>query len=696
MRSDFLCRGLLICAVLPAVVFAKQPVDDIEKITVTSQRIERSIYQLASNVTLIDESTIESLKLTDLELLVALAPNVAIQALQGDYEYIQMRGLPRNPEQPTVSVYIDDVPYSNLYGLNLSMLNIEKVEILRGPQANLFGRNTRDGVIAITTKKSADETELNLAIGMAQYDQQELEATLLTPLIKDKLTMSAALKSINREGVVNNSMLTGELDEVDQKLLRLAFNWTPTQQLDIQLSAEKVKKRNGAYPYVSGAEKLNRGDDLSIAMDIDNQFDMDSGSLALQVNWQLSPDWRLSSISSWSKTDVFGRFDADFSSLDYGFQDSKLEDTDVYQEVRLASTSNHSRYDWLFGLSYSQNKDRNSNEWLVGMSSINGQIEKTGYVAYGDVNWRLADTWTLQTGLRWVNEHISSDTTFYNGYYPVPAAQTEGTTKLSDTRWLGKIAINKSLSEYQTLYANYGQGYLSAGTTWISEQYDATASRLGHGVSYAPELSRTFELGYKSLLPAWHASVDFTVYHSVIDDFQYSYVDALGLSRIASMEQVVSKGFEFAFNLDITDSLKWTLSTGYNDAHISRLGTQLKDLGEIGANEADRIPSVPKSNIHNHLNYSFELTDQLVIASSISWDHYGETSFDFPGKLRQGNYNLLAANIAVEFADNWQVSIWGKNLTDERYQQYRVQYVNFDIANYGMPRQVGISLNKQF
>ena len=698
MRFDFLLLSSLFAAA-PTSWAAATPLsmdDDIETITVTSQRVERSLYEVASNVTLVDEAVIKELRLSDLEQLVALAPNVAMQALAGDYDYIQMRGLPRNQEQPTVAVYIDGVPYSSLYGLNLSLLNIEKVEVLRGPQANLFGRNTRDGIIAVTTRTPGNETELQLGAGVAELHQREFEAALSTPLVADVLGLTAAGKVLKRGGTVDNSLLGGEVDDVDQQLWRLGLNWTPDELWDIRFSAERVKKRNGSYPYVSGSTRVERGKSLTTALDTNNQFDLDMDTLALQANWQFDPDWRLSAISSWSRTKTFGRFDADFGALPYGHQDTWLEDRDSYQELRLASTPGLGDKDWLFGLSYSRNRDNNTNEWALGMTGIRGKSNKEGYVAYGDLTWRLAESWQLQTGARWVSEQIDSQSVFNNPAYPVPAAQTSGGDSLSDKRWLGKVALSKSLDDHQTLYANYGQGYLSAGTTWIVEATDAAGSRLGRGVSFAPEVSRTMELGYKALLPEWRSSVDLTLYQSVIDDYQHFYLNALGLSRVASIEEVKSRGFEAAFNTRLTDAFDWMISAGYNEAEISRLGAAAGAGAQLSLAEGNRIPSVPKYNVHSHLSYQQALGERWAMRATLSWDHYGKTTFDFPGALQQKSFNLLAATVAFEFDEQWSIELWGKNLTDERYQQYRVQYPGVDIANYGMPRQVGVQISKAF
>ena len=165
---------LMTCATSGLAIAEELPKSEMELITVTSQRIEKSPLEVSSNITIFDEETIKALNLTSLSELLALIPNFSMQSITGDYDYIQVRGMPRNYEQSTLSVFIDGVPYSSLYGLNIPLLNISSVEVIKGPQGNLFGRNTRDGIIVINTKNATNEVSGFAELGLAELNQKSL------------------------------------------------------------------------------------------------------------------------------------------------------------------------------------------------------------------------------------------------------------------------------------------------------------------------------------------------------------------------------------------------------------------------------------------------------------------------------------------------------------------------------------------
>ena len=673
----------------------KQPSlsDEIEVITVTSQRVSRPIVEVASNLTLIDSTTIEDLHLTDLSALMTIVPNVSMQSLMGDYDYIQMRGMPRNLEQATVGVYIDGVPYSSLYGLNLNLLNIESVEVLRGPQGNLFGKNTRDGVIAINTKKNHNEIDAYFTGGIANFNKTLLETKISAPLIEDALAFSFAGKILKRDGVVENSYLDDQVDDLDEKMARLTLDWLISDNFTASITANYLKKENGSYPYVDGSVDLASGDKLATSLDTKNKLDQDINNLSLLLNWQLTNIWSIDSISSWDQTDTFGRFDADLTNQPFGHYDTWIKEEELYQELRLSSLANHGYLDYLFGLSFNKNEDNNNNEWLVGFNSIEGTITKDALVAYADITWRLPQDWQLQSGVRWLDEKIVIDSVFNNPFVPLPSAQTSGSTEQTDSQWLGKLALSKKLSQYQNVYVSWGQGYLSGGASWIAETSDLHAIRQGYGVVYQPEKSNAIELGYKAQLFSQRSTFDIAIFDANIKDYQHASIDAMGVSRIKSIKEVDSQGIEASLNTKLNQAFDWLISIGYNDAKVAQVDGYSGATTTAKIEPGERIPYSPKYNFHTHLNYHTELSSNWLLNTNISWQRFGSTNFDFSGSNQQDDYNTFAANLTLNYGDHWQLKLWGKNITDERYKIYQINFAATKLASYGMPRQIGLDVS---
>ena len=404
--------ALMLCAPILSVQAQENnlnTVDDkfakkLNMIVVTAQRIEKSKLEVASNLTYIDSDTIEDLNLKSLSDLISIIPNVSMQSVMGDYDYIQMRGMPRNGEQASVGVYIDGVPYSSLYGLNLDLNSVESVEVLRGPQANLFGKNSRDGVILINTKKGGDELAGQLSVGMGNVGRKSLEAQLSGPLIKDKLSFNFSGKMFKRDGFVHNNILDDSVDEADEKSTRINLDWVVNDRVTVSITNHHVRKDNGTYPYVDGAKKFDKGDRLTTDLDTDNMLKQKINNLSVVLNWQINDTWSFGSITSLDKTNTFGRFDADLSSLAYGHYDSWIDEKEIYQEFRLASTHGQGDIDYLFGLSFNKSKDTFNNEYLLFGEAIDGKATRDTLIGYGDITWHLPQDWKLQSGARWVHE----------------------------------------------------------------------------------------------------------------------------------------------------------------------------------------------------------------------------------------------------------------------------------------------------
>jgi len=665
--------------------------NDIETITVTSQRVERSIIDLASNSTFIDQETISLLNLKTIEDVIALTPNVTMKTLSGDFDYIQMRGMPRNIEHATVSVYIDGVPYSNLYGLNLSLLNVQSVEVIRGPQANMFGRNTRDGVIVITTNKGFDSSD-SVGAQLSSRSGKQFSFSATTPLLDDNLALSLQGEWKQQDGMVKNNYLGGQIDDTKYHQWHFNAHWPPSEQLTVNVSVDRLKKNNGAYSYVDGNADVNRGDPLATSLDTQNQFDLLTQTVALAIDWQFTPHWQFSSISSASTTDVFGRFDADFSQSPYGHYDTWLADKDLYQEFRLSTPESQRTVSWLFGASYSKNTDDNRNDYALMALNSHATLVKKGSVIYGDMTWQINEDWQLQSGVRWLRESFDASTQFSNPFIPTPTVSTQGDKSLSDHQLLGKLSLSVALAPHQQLYVNAGQGYLSGGVTWMAEDIDLTFSRQGTGLSYSPEKSTTLEIGYKGLFPAIDTRLDLSVYRSSLANYQHNYQDLYGLSHIVNVAQVQSHGAEFSLTTALNENLDWVISAGVNNSKIKEVDNSLGLDAQIGA----YIPNAAKNNIHSRLSYQTTVSSQWSVRSALSYNRYGTTYFDFAQRTEQPSYDTVGVSLSAQHSSQWKIALWAKNITDTRYKQFQVLSGGLNIATYGNVREFGIGLSRSF
>ncbi len=677
--------------VVPSTMAADAVLQDIERISITSQRIEKSPLEVSSNIRVFDEQMIKSLNINNLDELLNYVPNFNMQAITGDYAYIQVRGLPRNYEQSTLSVFIDGVPYSSLYGLNLPMNNVASVEVIRGPQGNLFGRNTRDGIIVINTKQPTNDLSGLAEIGIAELGQNSVKGDVSGALISDSLWFNVGGSWTEREGTVKNTLLNADVDPINEyaTYVKLYFE---ADSVSAKLSLTYDEKDNGLAPYVVADPPLDDGDDLAIGLNVDNEFKQTNTGYALSLDWQVN-HWTMSSITSYLDVDTKAVFDADYSDQPYGSYHSRIHEKDLYQEFRATSQRHDSDFDWLMGVSYNQNKQDNGNDYpLLAMYTL-AKVERTNHLAYIDLSWQLSDAVGLQFGTRYFNEDVSSDTRYTNPGYPVPSVETYAKTKQSDSRFLSKAAINYQFIDDQRFYLSFGQGYLSAGTSWLMEYLDDAGVRHGRGLDYKPELSNNIELGYKADFNDLATRVELSVFNTELKDYQHFHASVFGFSRVTNIDSVISQGAEFNVTSVVFDSLTWQMSAGYNNAKIDSIDNNHSTLD---ISENDNIPMTPRYSVANSLLFSTDLAASLQLNASISWQYAGAVYFDFKETQEQSASNVFNASVSMRYQDDWSASLWVNNFTDQRVQQFRIVMPGSQLANYITPRQMGVTIARTF
>ncbi|MEC8328215.1 MAG: TonB-dependent receptor [Pseudomonadota bacterium] len=677
--------------IAPCAMATDALLDDIEHITITSQRIDRTPLGVSSNITVFDEETIRSLNISNLDELLNFVPNFSMQAITGDYAYIQVRGLPRNYEQSTLSVFIDGVPYSSLYGLNLPMNNIASVEVIKGPQGNLFGRNTRDGIIVINSKKPTDDISGMAKVGFAELGQTSVKGDVSGALISDKLWLNLGGNWTKRDGTVNNTQLNSEVDPINE-YATYAKLYFEADNLSARLSLNYDEKDNGLAPYVVAQPPLDNGDDLEIGLNIENEFKQTNIGYALSLDWQIN-HWTLSSITSHLEIDTKAVFDADYSDQPYGSYHSSIHEKDLYQEFKATYQSPNSDIDWLLGASYNRNRQNNANDYPLFAMTTRAKLERTNHLAYVDLNWQLNDVLQVQVGTRYFNEDVSADTHYANMSHPVPSVETSAKTQQSDDRFLSKAAINYQFIDNQRLYFSYGQGYLSAGTSWLMEYTDDIGIRHGMGLDYKPELSNNFELGYKADFDELATSLELSIFNTELKDYQHFHATVFGFSRVTNIDTVKSQGAELNLTSRILDSVTWQMSAGYNNAHVESLNTRHSNLD---ISKTDKIPMTPRYSVANSLMFSNQISSDIQLDASISWQHSGDLYFDFKETQKQSASNVFNANLSLNFQEAWTASLWVNNLTDQRVQQFRIVMPGSTLANYITPRQVGVTFARSF
>ncbi len=651
---------------------------------VISQRIERPIQQVPVNITVVSPQSIQDLQAQNLTEIATSIANTYLLEMPGDYTF-QVRGLPRNLQQTNVPIYIDGVPQTGVNRIDFSLLDIEQIEFLRGPQGNLYGSNARDGLISIQTQRLQKKPQGSISLSKSTHTKS-LAVQGSTALIENVLQFKGATKILKSDGYVKNILLNNNTNERDEIAYSAALYWQPSEQFNAKLSLDYSDLDNGPYNYVDGAQHLSAGDDLQTAMDEPNEYRQKNKGSSLSLDWQLSPSLKLSSVTGWRTNNIDAHIDTDATALLYGYIETQLNEKELFQELRLASTPQEGPIDWLLGFSYFNNQEDNKNMYSSYTNDAKAQLKRRAANLYTDMTWRFADQWRMQAGVRYSTETVSAQS-----YYRSGPTETSGYQQESYAHILPKLAFNYDFTPHSSLYISYGEGMLSGGAGWLQEDTESNGTRKGTAMFFDEELSSNLEVGYKAYLPASDIEFDIALFYSKIKDYQHFYADHLGLTRVISVDEVSSKGIEASISAPINDQLSVKFNAGYNHATVAKA-----DEAATSLTPGSRIPGAPKYNASLLFSYDTPINHNWHSRTNLQITHHGSSVFDRHAKLKQGSYTVLNLNSTFEYKNDWSIKLWGKNLTDQRYQTDHIQFAPIDVASYGAPRTFGIDLTKKF
>ncbi|MDA0150468.1 TonB-dependent receptor [Vibrio sp. LaRot3] len=693
-------KAVLAAAILGTLAYGQSvaaPQAD-ETVIVHAARVAKDMKDISQSMDYLSAEDIEKHRYKTVADAIKSIANIVLPELPGDYSYIQVRGLPRHLEQSNVPIYVDGVPQTSLYGLNLLLKDVESIEFLRGPQGNTYGSNARDGIIVITTKKQGNDPSASFELGVANYDQQSGTVTAGTALIEDVLTAKVTLDYLSRDGFVENTHLNKSVDPKEQRSAMLSLHWTPSSDWTANLYLDHTTLESGVYPYVKDDPKTERGDDLKTATDIEGLFDQTSKGAALNVTWTGLENWQLSSVTGIREIDTYGRFDADLvvtPPAGSAYLDNYIREKDTFQELRLNSNLGALPVDWTFGAAFYRSHEDNNNFTEMDLNKMQltktaGKYTRDTYTAYMDASWRFAPTWTLKAGARYTKEDFQIDSQFYSMFrFPF---ETQGSYEKDYSEFLPNFAISKDFGKNHTVYASYGEGMLSGGGSWIAEASDSSGN-LGHGLPYDPETSEVYELGYKSYWNDRTIIADINVFDMRVNNLQYAYQDpTTGANAIAPIKEVRSRGIEGSISALINDVWEAALSFGFNDAKV----TQVDGYTGASYSEGARIPFAPEHTVNVEATYYGEIGDNWTFTPNLGVGFYGEMALDKQGNNFQDPYFVVDANVRFNYRDDFEIRLWGVNITDERYKTYSVNWGGTGFSNYGDPVRFGVDLSANF
>jgi iron complex outermembrane receptor protein len=703
----------------------------IEEIVVTSRKRDELYVDVPVTVTVFTESEIEAAGIETPADFIALTPNVTlVQVQNAGNSFVTARGISQNRNtEMSVAVLMDGVLMVNPAQFNQELFDIQQIEVLKGPQGALYGRNAIGGAITITTKEPSDVTEGAVKVGYDSGDGYLAQGMISGPMgDSGTLKYRASFSRKDVDGYLDNAYLNEKADPYEDMSARVRFIYDPSYDFraDLRLYASKLETQAFYYniresapaPFPGAPAAFGRGtgdpdsvNDTSLPIRVNNpgQNDRDLFNASLKMDWELE-NGTLTSITSYDTLEELLTGDAwDFLPTDeavvptfFGFPDQNqsqfLDVEALSQEIRFTSPAEEP-FRWILG-AYAVQTDRfistgnmvdtgngvfpvyrqprGNFPFDFATDSLNPQVtyladgqDNFAWAIFGEAAYDISDATEVAFSLRYDDDERENTTLTPAAFLPNIAGFPEGFTgevrKKSWSEWQPKLTLRYKPTDTMSYYASLSRGFRSGGFNQTGVGAVAFANGfLGVGDTFDAEVVDTAEVGLKGQFMDGRVRTNFSVYKSEAEGtYFFIFLAANSTQNLGNFNEVEYQGFEFDLAASVNDYMNLNLGYGYTDSKITDSETA-RDIG-------NRAPNVSKYTFNAGLDFHHPIAafgDGLEAFFRVDYQIIGDTSFfdnNQEGTNDRDDVHLVDFRLGVELPDDWSITAWGKNAFDEEY-----------------------------
>jgi iron complex outermembrane receptor protein len=717
----------------------------LEEVVVTARKRVESLQDAPISISAFSASDLQARGVEDLADLSRYAPNLVVQNNPGNGSStavgaIYIRGVGQDDFQPTiepgVGIYIDGVYLARSVGALLDVLDVERIEVLRGPQGTLFGRNTIGGAISVTTKKPDNDFSGFGEVTFGEDQRVNGRAALNVPLT-DQLFGRISVGSFNQDGYVKRINGDDDLGSDDTLAGRVALRWVPSEDFEVNLSADATRDRESGAPYViTGIQYDNfnnfvtlnnvlaTGDPFSCLTpaQLDNPLcyndryvlgpdrtagtypqysNLDVRGVSLTIDYDAGPV-DLKSITAYR--DLESEFARDFDGSDLVIADlyEALDQHQFSQELQLLGGALDDRLSWIAGLYYFEEAGDNPSLVELRPATLHsgGAFGTTTWAAFSQATFDVTERWSFTLGLRYTDEEKEFTPDQYVVSVNVPPEilpLPPGTPLLPSVKetisaqeWTPLVNIQFDWTPDIMTYASYSEGFKSGGFTQRVFPPEPSIP------TFEPEFVQVYELGFKLTGAAGRLRLNGAAFHTQYDDMQ---VLTANLTRVGPFIQNAAQAEIDGFELELAA----VPADGWNvQAGVGYLDPQYKEI-EAGALE---ISTDNKFRRISDWSLSASISKDIELAGStltprLDWSYrssYFNDSANTPELETEGQH-LISLDLTWEHAQyGLSLEVGVDNLLDEEYLSNGFLQPNFGMIEslYDRGRQWHLTARKSF
>lgn len=587
----------------------------------------------------------------------------------GLFPSLSMRGISSSdPYNAPVGIYVDGVP-QYLGTFNQELLDIEQIELLKGPQGTLYGRNAHAGALNITTRQP-DETPTATVQSRFSNLHQQVSASGSAPLVSNRLYVQGAVYHDDTDGELTRSEHHGDSDNGGG---RVGLLFKANEDLSLRLAYARDKLRSYDEQYLADETYGKRRASVPL---MESVYVRRVESSSATVDWSLNDSWRLTSISAlqnYRHERLFG---------DLGFLWPETQRT-LSQELRLSTQGADRAWDLVTGL-YWQNSKSNSQrepDAIAPLSGVYGQadsrIENTEKAVFGEFTWHLAPRWDLTLGARHSQEKAETRYVQQNALF-TPGFEYSGNDTFTSTT--PKVALGFQATPDTRLYASVSKGFKAGG-------YNRIGAITPDAVAYSPEKSLNMEVGIKASLLDKRVWLNGALYRIDIEDVQQFVGDAgTGTQSLANIGKARSEGAELSVDWQATEATR-----------LSIAGTLNRNRLLDSERQGNQLTFTPKRTLRVSAEHSLYFDGVMgEVRPSVGLSYTGKHYFDVDNQVAQSGYSLLDARLAWLPKPDLELALYGNNLSDKLYRTYAYESAGQQFAQPGHSRELGLSMKASF
>lgn len=679
---------------------------ELDDVVVTAEKKEESLQNVPASITALSSKQVNEFRLWNSKELTAIVPNMFSNNPGDERNVTSVRGITTTSYDPAVATYIDGVNQFSLDTYIATLFDIERIEILRGPQGSLYGRNAMGGVINIITKQPSNNTNAFTEINVGNYNQQRYILGFRTALVKNKLYFGIAGFYNQRAGFYTNKFYNNSYDRLNTFTGNYYLKYLPVTNWAITLNVKHQENRNkGPFP-LSGTVEDAFSSPYVIEQNAVAKMNDNTLNTSLSIN-HAGARLNFISLTAWQNNHRYynAPLDGDFSALDaitiinnYG---SKWNNVKVFtQEFRFTSPANTtSHFKWTAGAyffrQYIPNKQAThfgNDAGMFGVPDTDFSIintstgRNTGMAAYGQLTYSITKKFDLIAGLRYdyENKKLDVEGEYAKDGEPSFIILPDTSAKAHFNAVSPKLGLNYAAATNTNVFITYSRGYRTGGLTQLSS--DPFQPPL---YPYKPEYSNNIEAGIKNNFYHDRLQLNVTAFYTLVNDSQVPTLilpDAITVTR--NTGKLNSRGAELELAATPVKGGQIAYSFGYTNATYKSL--KISQSGNVADLNGKRQIFTPEVTSMLAAQYAYTINEkhQAGIVVRGEWSYLGKEYFDLTNNIKQPPYSLFNARIGVS-TKHFELFFWGRNLSNKKFIAYAY---DFGAVHLGDPKTYGVTL----